>query len=85
MGPQFPGGLDNIELDKVCLMQAKLHRYLRTTIDNFPEHEDLRVQQFAHGQSNPTYLIQVTLNLLVIKNKTYHALLKALISVIDYE
>lgn len=41
------------------LVQAKLLKYLRTAIENFPDVDDLIVQQFKHGQSNPTYLLQV--------------------------
>ncbi len=41
------------------LVQAKLLQYLRTAIESFPDVDGLIMQQFKHGQSNPTYLLQV--------------------------
>ena len=41
-------------------MQAQLLGYLRSAIQNFPDVTELGLKQFKHGQSNPTYLIQVS-------------------------
>ena len=40
--------------------QEKLLRYFQTAVVDFPDGiTSLDVKQFSHGQSNPTYLIQV--------------------------
>lgn len=39
-------------------LQAALGRYLSAVVPGFPA-AGLRVFQFSHGQSNPTYLIKV--------------------------
>ena len=40
--------------------QEPLARYLAHAIDDFDATSGLHVQQFKHGQSNPTYLLQVS-------------------------
>jgi aminoglycoside phosphotransferase (APT) family kinase protein len=42
-----------------CLAwQDRLRSYLAAAIPGFPSGEALHIQQFKHGQSNPTYLLQ---------------------------
>lgn len=47
--------LSNTALD----LQDDLLRYLQSAIAGFPQVDSLDIQQFKHGQSNPTYLLQV--------------------------
>ena len=44
----------------LLLLQAALHRYLCEAVPGFPRDAALHVLQFAHGQSNPTYLLKVS-------------------------
>lgn len=44
---------------ETIILQVALHQYLSSAIEGFPIHKDLHIRQFAHGQSNPTYLLQV--------------------------
>ena len=46
----------------VYKMQEPLATYLAHAIDDFDATNGLHVQQFKHGQSNPTYLLQVSLD-----------------------
>ena len=39
-------------------LQDTLLAYLASAVPSFPSGTPLRIQQFKHGQSNPTYLIQ---------------------------
>lgn len=39
--------------------QGALGAHLRDHVPGFPRDSQLTVHQFAHGQSNPTYLLQV--------------------------
>ena len=41
------------------LQQGKLQEYLRTTVPELSCLTRLAAKQFAHGQSNPTYLLEV--------------------------
>jgi len=38
---------------------AALADYLRSNVPSFPEAHPMRVLKFTHGQSNPTYLLEV--------------------------
>ncbi len=44
----------------MCCPQGALGRYLSAVVPGFPA-QGLKVFQFSHGQSNPTYLIKVLL------------------------
>lgn len=44
---------------EMILAQARLLQYLRNNLDGFPRVSSLRILQFTHGQSNPTYLLEV--------------------------
>ncbi|KAK3236767.1 hypothetical protein CYMTET_53108 [Cymbomonas tetramitiformis] len=39
--------------------EAKLHTFMASAIPGFPKTSTLSVLQFSHGQSNPTYLVEV--------------------------
>ncbi len=43
------------------VVQAKLLGYLRETVSGFPDVSSIAIKQFSHGQSNPTYLLEVCL------------------------
>ena len=42
-----------------CTQQESLAKYLDHALEGFQKSDGLSVQQFQHGQSNPTYLLQV--------------------------
>ena len=42
------------------LLQGKLTQYLRRKVEGFPAESEVSIRQFSHGQSNPTYLIEVS-------------------------
>lgn len=46
--------------DRSILLKAQLLKYLTTAIEGFPVVDSLDIKQFKHGQSNPTYLLQVS-------------------------
>lgn len=52
------------------LDEGKLTHYLRASIPQLSSHPDpLTVQQFKHGQSNPTYLLNIGSEQLVLRKK----------------
>ena len=40
------------------MRQERLQKYLVAAVPGFPAQARLEVQQFQHGQSNPTYLLR---------------------------
>ena len=41
-------------------VQVKLLEYLKGSVEDFPSVFQLEIQQFSHGQSNPTYMLRAS-------------------------
>ena len=47
-------------MTEAILAQGKLLAYLKRNVEDVPQTANvIKIRQFSHGQSNPTYLLQV--------------------------